>query len=1253
MNNPPPNTDFSEGSDNELASLYQLGLALASGRDLFSTLLTLQTAILKLIQADAMFIAIHDKSTDIVEYPIYFEVGRPGSQPSRRLSDQPGLTGAVISSGKTLYLPDLNTDEVVRMFAPVDDDKNLVIRTFLGIPLIVNNIVFGVLSVQSAQENAYPVEKIQFMENVAIQAALAIDKSRLLDQLKQELNERKMFEVDLRQRESILEAVTFAAEQFLKTTDWRLEIDRVLERLGTTMHVAHAYLFEDHIDSTGEPVTSMRYEWTAPGYPSDLDNPEFQNSKINEHGYEDLIASMSRGDVRASNLATFNSVEKNAMNRLGVKAILEVPIFVNNQEWGAMGFDDFEEERVWTGAEVDALKIASGVLGAAIQRQRADSAVRESEQIYRQAIEAANAIPYYQDYRSNSYRFIGQGIHRMTGYGTEEMNPDRWREMVVERVALDHVADIQDGIMPGAKQSDRFKTWTGDLKIRTRSGEIRWLTDSSIELLDAQGVPQGTIGILQDITDRKMIEEGIRKRESMLEAITFSAEQFLKASDWRDHMDVVLERLGRELDATHAYLFEHHPNSQGKITSSMRYEWTAPGYPSDLENELFQNTHTLNEGEESTDEILRKGVVFIGNTFTYPAAEKERLKQLGIKAMIELPLFVKGEWWGTLGLDDMRNEREWTSAETDALKIAAGILSAALQRQEAESAVQESERIYRQAIEAVDAIPYYQDYESGTYTFIGSGVKEITGYSAEDLNPELWKSMILDVQLSGELASMTEGDAVRSVRGGLLKAWKSDYRIRSRDGQERWIADRAVELIGENGISYASVGILQDITERKLVEANLRKGEAILEVVAKAANTFLKIPEWNRYVWQEEVDRLLERLGTAIHASHAYLFVNNFLPDGQVRMTMQYEWTAPGFDSDLDNPKYLDMTLETDYLDSWNDRILQGLPYIGDSKHLDPEDVIELQSRQILALLDVPIFIDGTWWGTIGFDDMHQPRLWSTTEVDALVVAANLLGAAVKRNQMDSILQQELEKRKALIRELESKNQELERFTYTVSHDLKSPLFTIRGFLGYLEQDALSGNQERLTADVQRISEATEKMQRLLNDLLELSRIGRMKNESTLIPFEEVAKDAAGLVEGRLSENKVTLQIEENLPSIYGDRPRLVEVLQNLLDNAAKFMGDQPEPHIDVGWVNDVTHSDRVTLFVHDNGIGVAPEHFERVFGLFNKLDPHSEGTGIGLALVKRIIEVHGGRIWIESELGKGTTFFFTLPTRPLSDSVI
>jgi signal transduction histidine kinase len=105
-----------------------------------------------------------------------------------------------------------------------------------------------------------------------------------------------------------------------------------------------------------------------------------------------------------------------------------------------------------------------------------------------------------------------------------------------------------------------------------------------------------------------------------------------------------------------------------------------------------------------------------------------------------------------------------------------------------------------------------------------------------------------------------------------------------------------------------------------------------------------------------------------------------------------------------------------------------------------------------------------------------------------------------------------------------------------------------------------------------------------------------------------------------------------------------VEVLQNLLDNAAKFMGDQKKPRIEIGQSGEDAERGMPIFYVCDNGMGVAPDHHDRIFGLFNKLDPRTDGTGVGLALVKRIIEVHGGRIWIQSEMGKGSTFFFTLP---------
>jgi signal transduction histidine kinase len=275
---------------------------------------------------------------------------------------------------------------------------------------------------------------------------------------------------------------------------------------------------------------------------------------------------------------------------------------------------------------------------------------------------------------------------------------------------------------------------------------------------------------------------------------------------------------------------------------------------------------------------------------------------------------------------------------------------------------------------------------------------------------------------------------------------------------------------------------------------------------------------------------------------------------------------------------------------------------------------------------------------------------WAAQTAYILVTAVLLSQAIRKIDEAFENSQHEIRERKRaeaereiFIRELESKNAELERFTYTVSHDLKSPLITISGYLGLLEKDSKAGDTQKFNNDVERIREATLKMQNLLNDLLELSRVGHLMKPPQEVSFAEIVQEALSIVEIRLRDGNIKVVVQENLPVVYVDRARLVEVVQNLLDNAAKFMGSQAEPCIEIG-AN--TEKNENVFYVKDNGMGIDSAHHERVFGLFNKLDAQSEGTGIGLALVKRTIEIHGGTIWIESHVGQGATFYFTLPRK-------
>jgi PAS domain S-box-containing protein len=232
--------------------------------------------------------------------------------------------------------------------------------------------------------------------------------------------------------------------------------------------------------------------------------------------------------------------------------------------------------------------------------------------------------------------------------------------------------------------------------------------------------------------------------------------------------------------------------------------------------------------------------------------------------------------------------------------------------------------------------------------------------------------------------------------------------------------------------------------------------------------------------------------------------------------------------------------------------------------------------------------------------------------------------------------------RERLFAELEAQHAELERFTYTVSHDLRTPLVTIKNYAGALRHHAATGDVRRMEDDVERICKAADRMHRLLGELLELSRIGRVVHPSQEVPLGELVDEAVELLAPRFGERGVELSVDGELPVVVGDRGRLSEVVLNLLENAVKYLGDQPRPRIEIG---ARPGEGSPIFYVRDNGRGIDSRYHDKVFGLFERLDAAEEGTGVGLALVKRIVEHHGGRIWVESQgRGHGCTFCFALP---------
>lgn len=234
----------------------------------------------------------------------------------------------------------------------------------------------------------------------------------------------------------------------------------------------------------------------------------------------------------------------------------------------------------------------------------------------------------------------------------------------------------------------------------------------------------------------------------------------------------------------------------------------------------------------------------------------------------------------------------------------------------------------------------------------------------------------------------------------------------------------------------------------------------------------------------------------------------------------------------------------------------------------------------------------------------------------------------------------------AYARELEQKNAEMEQFVYTVSHDLKSPLVTIQGFAGHIRDDAAAGRTDRLPRFVEHVQNAATRMRQLIDDLLDLSRIGRVMEPHRPIAVTPLVTRLVSELDSQLRQGNITVRVQPDMPAVTADPTRLLQIFQNLLVNAVEHGATATAPAIDVG---AVMGDSEIRFFVRDNGPGVASEHQSRIFEIFQRLDARSAGTGVGLAIVKRAAELHGGRAWVESPAGEGATFWVAFPKSRLA----
>lgn len=260
------------------------------------------------------------------------------------------------------------------------------------------------------------------------------------------------------------------------------------------------------------------------------------------------------------------------------------------------------------------------------------------------------------------------------------------------------------------------------------------------------------------------------------------------------------------------------------------------------------------------------------------------------------------------------------------------------------------------------------------------------------------------------------------------------------------------------------------------------------------------------------------------------------------------------------------------------------------------------------------------------------------------ITVSGIRRAAEEEEEDIILVMEDVTERTRLTEEVRKKNKELEGFVYTISHDLRAPIVSIQGFSSILLadfQDKLDDTGKRYLA---RIQANVRQVEILIDDLLEFSRIGRATGAFEDVPSVEIIKDVLSVLGLQLKKRGIKVNVQSNLPVIHCERNRIYQVFENLIQNSIKYMGDAESPEIEVGCRETAGFHE---FYVKDNGIGIDSKYHQKIFQIFQRLkEVDIKGTGIGLSTVERIAEIHGGSVRVESERGKGATFYFSVPEK-------
>jgi PAS domain S-box-containing protein len=468
--------------------------------------------------------------------------------------------------------------------------------------------------------------------------------------------------------------------------------------------------------------------------------------------------------------------------------------------------------------------------------------------------------------------------------------------------------------------------------------------------------------------------------------------------------------------------------------------------------------------------------------------------------------------------------------------------------------------------------------------------------------------------------------------------WTNEYRFRRADGSYADILDRGYIVHNSEGKAIRMIGAMMDITERKRTQEELRKQNLRFSLFADVT---VKIRQ------SLQIDEILQTSVTEVQklliADRVVLF--RISPDGAGKIVK--ESVLPGIEQ-LFGRTIHDPCFAENYIEKYRQGYISSV-YDIEAGGIEECYVEFLQQFGVKANLVVPIIRSNQLWGLLIAHHCTKPRQWDDWETELLRQLADQIGIALAQAKL---LEQETRQRQELARS----NEELQQFAFVASHDLQEPLRKIKAFGDRLRTSYADVLDEQGRDYLQRMQNAAGRMQILIEDLLTLSRVTTRGQPFTAVNLSLVTQEVLSDLEVRIGQTGARVEVRQ-LPTINGDPLQIRQLLQNLIGNALKFYRKDETLVIKIYCEFLTNQSDKVLLgtpelcqiFVEDNGIGFDEKYLDRIFNVFQRLHGRSEyeGTGMGLAICRKIVERHQGTITAQSALGQGSKFIVTLPVNP------